>query len=157
MIKIIAAVNNLNFIGKNNNLIFTDKIDMQHFKNTTTGSIVVMGYNTFLSLNSKPLPNRLNIVFTNKDLYNLSTNQLIFTNSIDFILDLAVENDVWIIGGGQIYKQFIDYCQELVLTEVDENTVGDVLFPQFNKSEYTYTLLEKYDKFKIGVYSKRLL
>lgn len=157
MIKIIAAVNNLNFIGKNNKIIFTDKIDMQHFKNTTIGSIVVMGYNTFLSLNSKPLPNRLNIVLTNKDLYNLSTNQLIFTNSIDFILDLAVENDVWIIGGGQIYKQFIDYCQELVLTEVDENTVGDVLFPQFNKSEYTYTLLEKYDKFKIGVYSKRLL
>ena len=157
MIKIIAAVNNLNFIGKNNKLIFTDKIDMQHFKNTTTGSIVVMGYNTFLSLNSKPLPNRLNIVLTNKDLYNLSTNQLIFTNSIDFVLDLAIENDVWIIGGGEIYKQFIDYCQELVLTEVDENTVGDVLFPQFNKSDYTYTLLEKYDKFKIGVYSKRLL
>ena len=157
MIKIIAAVNNLNFIGKNNKLIFTDKIDMQHFKNTTIGSIVVMGYNTFLSLNSKPLPNRLNIVLTNKDLYNLSTNQLIFTNSIDFVLDLAIENDVWIIGGGEIYKQFINYCQELVLTEVDDNTIGDVLFPQFNKSEYTYTLLEKYDKFKIGVYSKRLL
>lgn len=157
MIKIIAAVNNLNFIGKNNKLIFTDKIDMQHFKNTTIGSIVVMGYNTFLSLNSKPLPNRLNIVLTNKDLYNLSTNQLIFTNSIDFVLDLAIENDVWIIGGGEIYKQFINYCQKLVLTEVDDNTIGDVLFPQFNKSEYTYTLLEKYDKFKIGVYSKRLL
>lgn len=157
MIKIIAAVNNLNFIGKNNNLIFTDKTDMQHFKNTTTGGIVVMGYNTFLSLNSKPLPNRLNIVLTNKDLYNLSTNQLVFTNSIDFVLDLAIENDVWIIGGGEIYKQFINYCQELVLTEVDDNTVGDVLFPQFNKADYTYTLLEKYDKFRIGVYSKRLL
>lgn len=157
MIKIIAAVNNLNFIGKNNNLIFTDKIDMQHFKNTTTGGIVVMGYNTFLSLNSKPLLNRLNIVLTNKDLYNLFTNQLIYTNSIDFILDLAIENDVWIIGGGEIYKQFIDYCQELVLTEVDDNAIGDVLFPQFNKADYTYTLLEKYNKFKIGVYSKRLL
>lgn len=156
MIKIIAAVNNLNFIGKNNNLIFTDKIDMQHFKNTTTGNIIIMGYNTFLSLNSKPLPNRLNIVLTNKDLYNLSTNQLIFTNSIDFVLDLAIENDVWIIGGGEIYKQFINYCQELVLTEIDDNTIGDVLFPQFNKADYTYTLLKKYNKFKIGVYNKRL-
>ena len=143
MIKIIAAVNNLNFIGKDNNLIFTNKIDMKHFKDTTTNNIVVMGYSTFLSL-------------TNKDLYNLSTNQLIYTNSIDFVLDLAIENTVWVIGGGEVYKQFIDYCQEIVLTEVDNDTIGDVLFPQFNKSDYTYTLLEKYDKFKIGVYNKRL-
>ena len=156
MIKIIAAVNNLNFIGKDNNLIFTNKIDMEHFKDSTTNSIVVMGYNTFLSLNSKPLPNRLNIILTNKDLYNLSTNQLIYTNSIDFVLDLAIENVVWVIGGGEIYKQFISYCQEIVLTEVDDDSIGDVLFPQFNKSDCTYILLEKYDKFKIGVYNKRL-
>lgn len=124
---LIANVNELGYIGINNQLISYNKVDMQHFKNVTKNNIVVMGYNTYLSMNLKPLSNRFNIVFTNKSIKN--TNDVVFTNKVEDIIELAKYADIWVIGGNSIYNLFKDYYNTLYITTTKNRIVGDIMFP----------------------------
>ena len=156
MLKIIASVNSAGYIGKGNKLLYNDKRDMLHFKSTTMNDVVIMGYNTYLSMNRKPLKNRVNIVLTNNHLEIESTDRIIFTNSISLILDLSIDNTVWVIGGGEIYEKFIDLCYEIVLTEIDDDRIGDTKFPYFDKSKYVCSTIDSYDNVVINSYKKIL-
>ncbi|MDD2392347.1 MAG: dihydrofolate reductase [Bacilli bacterium] len=133
-LKIIAAIGQNNELGKDNNLIWKLPNDLHFFKETTINKTVVMGKNTFYSL-PKVLPNRKNIVITDSKIEN---GEIIQYSSIeDFIYDYKdSDEEVFIIGGAMIYKQFIDLADELYLTEIDASAEADVFFPNFNKDDY---------------------
>lgn len=137
MISCIAAVNNDYGIGKNGNLLFHLKEDMERFKELTTGKTVIMGRKTLDSLpGGKPLPNRNNIVIThNIDL--LKSNPDLYSESAELALGKAILNrkDIFIIGGESIYKQLLRYCDKVYLTEVHVDCDADTYFPSL-RSEF---------------------
>lgn len=134
-ISIIVAVGKNLEIGKGNDLIWHFKDDMKFFKETTTGHAVVMGRKTFESL-PHALPNRHNIVITNNKEYQAEGADVV--TSIDDAIKLCGDDEIFIIGGGTIYKAFLPMADKLYLTEIDaEDTEAEIYFPSFNKDDYT--------------------
>ena len=150
-IKIIAAMDSNCNIGKEGKLPWQGKPeyrwDMSHFKETTINNIVVMGYNTFVSLNCKALPNRVNYVITKNHVYNIEDNNVnkIFTSIEDLndwyqrwcVSDKDFKyEDLYIIGGAKIYKEFLQMglVDEIILSVFDEKFDADIQFP----IEYLY-------------------
>lgn len=155
-ISMIAAIGRNLELGKGNDLIWHFKEDMKFFKETTTGSSVIMGRKTFESL-PKALPNRKNIVITNNRDYIADGGYVV--NSIEKALELAGDN-AFIIGGGNIYSQFLPLADTLYLTEIDDECAdADTYFPQFDKDAYTANLIAEYEvndiKFKHICYTKK--
>ena len=139
---IIACVNKSNSLGLNGELLYKIKKDLLNFKRMTTNNVVIMGKNTYDSLPIKPLKNRINIVITNKDGCDEKEN-LYFVNSVESAINLCerffLDKEIFIIGGGMIYKEFINLATEMRLTIVNDDTKGDTFFPKFNENEwYTY-------------------
>ena len=123
-------------IGKNNDMMFSLKKDMKFFRETTSGHTVVMGGNTLRSLpNQKPLKNRVNIVLTRGQV----CDECVVVRSFDELKNelKARENteDIYIMGGGAIYNELIDYCDEALVTKVDAIGGADVFFPNLDKKE----------------------
>lgn len=133
MINIVVAIDKNNGIGKDNQLLVHIKPDLKHFKELTINKTVVMGYNTYLSLPNKPLPNRKNIILTTKDI--LIDGCEVY-NSIDDLLDDYKNEDLYIIGGESIYKQFIDIADKLYITYINESFEADRFFPETNTNEW---------------------
>ncbi len=117
-------------IGFNNQLLWNVKEDMQFFKRVTTGKIIVMGRKTFESI-GRPLPNRTNIVLTRDHTYKPEGVNVV--TGIDTIFGLAMTYDVFIVGGGEIYKTFLPFTDNLYVTEVmrndDKEVEYDTVFP----------------------------
>ena len=157
-ISMIAAVGKNNELGKNNGLIWDLKEDLKFFKETTMGHPVVMGRNTFLSL-PKVLPGRKNIVISDVDLINDKIE--VYKSIKEFLENYKNFNEeLFIIGGASIYRQFIDLASKLYLTEIDATDKdADVYFPEFNKDNYERVLLSQNDnsnpKYKHVLYKKK--
>lgn len=155
-VSMIAAVGKNLELGKNNNLIWHFKEDMKFFKDTTMGHTVVMGRKTFESL-PKALPGRKNIVISSNAEYQAQGATVV--TSVEEALQIADNEEVFIIGGGKIYAEFLPYADKLYLTEIDaEYEDADTYFPQFNKSDYIKEIINYYDidgvKFYHVVYKK---
>lgn len=148
MFSIIAAVGKNNELGKKGDLIFHIKEDMQFFKETTTGHTVIMGFKTWESL-PKKLPNRKNIVVSFEEIEGPDE---CVTDLVQFIKDNENTNEeIFVIGGGSIYAQFIDHAKRIYLTEIDgEDSEADVFFPTFDKSKYKRTVLQKGNSGKLS-------
>lgn len=139
----IAAVGKNLELGKNNDLIWHFKDDMRFFKETTTGNTVVMGRKTFESL-PHALPNRRNIVITSDKNYVAPGAET--AHSLDEAVSLCGDDTVFVIGGGNVYKQFLPLANKLYLTEIDaECKDADTFFPDFDKSLYTREQLTDYN------------
>ena len=157
MISIIAAIGKNGEIGKNNELIWHIKEDLQNFKNLTMNKYIVMGANTYASL-PKRLEGRKYIVLSNhlKEI----ENGLLFKNFDDLIEFINKQNEeIMIIGGSSIYKSFIPYADKIYLTEIDDTSEADAYFPDFDKSKYRYSVLkencDKELKYKFVIYEKK--
>lgn len=134
-ISMIAAVGKNRELGKNNDLIWHFKDDMKFFRETTTGNTVVMGRKTFESL-PHALPNRRNVVITSNKDYSAEGAEVV--GSVNEALELTKNDNVFIIGGGKIYSEFLKIADKLYLTEIDaECKDADTFFPEFNKADYT--------------------
>lgn len=134
-IKIIAAVGMNNELGKNNDLIWKLKEDLNFFKNETMNKTIVMGYKTYKSLPGL-LKGRKHIVLTHNKIDN---NEVLTFDSIDKLKEYLpnINDDIYIIGGATVYKIFIDICDEIVLTEINETCENaDVYFPKFDKNKF---------------------
>ncbi len=133
---IIACVGKNLELGKDNDLIWHLPKDLKYFKEVTINHTVLMGENTFKSLPGV-LKNRHNIVLTMSRDINIPREVEVF-HSIDEFIDKYKNKDetIFIIGGASIYKQFIDLCDTLYLTEVNAESQADVYFPKFNKSDF---------------------
>lgn len=160
-LSMIACVGKNLELGKNNDLIWHLPNDLKYFKKVTDGHVVVMGKNTFKSL-PKVLPNRKNIVLTfSYDTEKLPDGVEIFHGIEEFLDSYKdYQDEVFIIGGASIYKQFLKYADNLYLTEVDmESDQADVYFPKFDKSLYNKEIvLENSDnniKYKHVIYRRK--
>ena len=140
-ISMIACVGENLELGKNNDLLWHLPNDLKFFKQVTLGKTVIMGRRTYESLPSK-LPKRRNIVIMLPNEEKIDGVDIFY--SIDEVLE-EVKNtneEVFIIGGASIYRQFLPYATKLYLTEVKKSDKdADVYFPNFNKDEYKKTIL----------------
>lgn len=144
MISLIVAIDKNNAIGKENQLLCKLSDDMKNFVKHTVGKTVVMGRKTFDSLGSKPLPNRQNVVLSNSLPYHIGEQLgVVVVNNIESILTLSEtkpSKEFVIIGGEEIYKQFLPYASKIYLTEIQALfTEADAFFPQYDKSEWFVT------------------
>jgi dihydrofolate reductase len=137
MLSIIVAVASNWAIGKENNLLWHISEDLKFFKRTTLGSPIIMGYNTFLSLGSKALPKRRNIVI-NRNVEEEAPSGVEFVRSLDEAVALVKdEPQAFIIGGGRIYAAALDIVDQLYVTHVD--TViedADTFFPDLTQTKW---------------------
>ena len=131
MISIIVAVSEDYGIGKNNELLWHIPEDMKRFKNLTFGHCVIMGKKTWESLPKKPLPGRKNIVLTDDP--DEVIDQCITAYSIEDALDKCKLNEeIFIIGGGSIYRQFMPIADRLYITHVHRQAAADIFFPEID-------------------------
>ncbi|MBO4311240.1 MAG: dihydrofolate reductase [Lachnospiraceae bacterium] len=133
---LIACVDANWGIGYKNELLVRIPSDQKFFRETTTGKVVVMGRKTLDSFpNGKPLKNRTNIVITsNKNLEK--REEEIYVNSLEECLELLKnykDEDIFIIGGASIYKQFLPYCRKAYITKVDREFSADSYFPNLDR------------------------
>lgn len=137
-IELIVAKSSNNVIGKNNELIWDIPEDRTHFKNVTMGKTIVMGRNTYESI-GRPLPGRKNVIITS-DPSKINDERLSFVSSVEEVLELAKVEEVVIIGGDSVYKQFLPYCDILHVTEIDKDFEGDTFFPVIDENTWSLKL-----------------
>lgn len=133
-ISIIVATSKNNVIGKEGGIPWHLSSDLKRFKALTTGHPIVMGRRTFESI-GRPLPGRRNIVISNS--VNAIDGCDIMKSVDELLNDKSLDGKVFIIGGGEIYKQFLPYAKKVYLTEVEtEIADGDTFFPDLNPMEW---------------------
>lgn len=136
----IAAIGKNRELGKDNTLIWNFKQDMKFFRETTKGHTIVMGRKTFESLPGM-LPKRHHIVISRTN-PSLPEGVEVFSSIEDFIKAYKdVKEEVFVIGGAQIYTQMLPYCDRLLLTEIDQTYDADAFYPDFDKNQYIRTEL----------------
>jgi dihydrofolate reductase len=132
MINIIVATSNNGCIGKGGDLPWKLPRDLRWFKEKTMGKTIIMGRGTFDSIGNKPLPNRRNIVLTRGD---KKWDGVETFSKLTDALDSTKGSEVFIIGGGEIYKQTMGLAARIYLTRVDVDIEdGDVFFPEMEES-----------------------
>jgi dihydrofolate reductase len=138
-ISIIAACSRNRVIGKNNDLPWHLPDDMKYFMETTKGHHVIMGRKNYESIPEKfrPLPNRINLVLTNQRNFQAPRCQIIHSLRDGFeIANHANEQELFVIGGAEVYKLALPYASKLYLTEIAAEIDGDTFFPPFVKQEW---------------------
>ena len=135
MIKAIVHVDREWGIGKGNDMMFSLPKDMKFFRETTMGHTVVMGGNTLRSFpNGKPLKNRTNIVLSRGQV----RDDCVIVRSYEELKSemKARENEeIYVIGGGEVYKELLPYCHEVLVTKVDAVGGAEVFFPNLDQME----------------------
>ena len=149
MLSAIVAIDNNNGIGKDNDLLYSHKLDMKRFVEKTKGKTVIMGYKTWLSLKKPFLPGRRNVVLFDAegpdDIPNIFYNALIQVDDIEkltwatplhFIENIKTyrdsEEEFIIMGGANVYDRFYPYLDKLYLTIFDRSEEADKFFPKIN-------------------------
>jgi len=134
---LIVAVDKNFGIGNDSKLLYNIPEDMQHFKNLTINKVVIMGRSTLDSLpHSKPLKNRVNIVLTRDK--NLEVDGAIILHSVEEVLAYIKQyntDDVFIIGGESIYREFLPYTKFAYLTKIDSNKEANKYFENLDKQK----------------------
>lgn len=164
---LIVAMDQNRGIGKNNDLLWHLPADMKFFRTTTTNHIVVMGRKNFESIPEKfrPLPNRLNVVLTRNKEYE-AKDCLVFHSLEECLAHFKSEKDrtVFIIGGGEIYRQSLemDAIDEMYITHVETTLDADTFFPALEEEKWSNTIIDSHPKddknpfnFTIRHYQKR--
>lgn len=137
-LSIIVAITENFGIGKDNDLLLNIPGDLKHFKNTTNGHTVVMGSRTFESLPHGALPNRRNIVLSLNPDFTAEGCEI--ARSIEEVKTLcANDGEIFIMGGGAIYKEFYPLVNRLYLTVAHTEVEADTFFPPIDYTEWTET------------------
>lgn len=153
---LIASVAQNMVIGRNGQLVFKNRLDMQRFRQLTIGNPVIMGKRTFDSLPPKyrPLPDRTNIVLTHQS--GFQHPGVIVACSIDHALELAGSSrPIYVIGRAQVYNQTISKANNLELTEVKLDLPGDAYFPEYKDGQWSEVQRTSYGKFDFVTYLRR--
>lgn len=135
MITAIAAVSESWGIGKNNDLLFSIPEDKKFFRRTTLNHTVVMGRKTLQSLpNGKPFKDRENIVLSRDK--NFCCEGAKICGSIEEVLKMIdKDEEAFVVGGGEVYKAMLPYCERAVITKVEADPESDVFFPDLDGDE----------------------
>ncbi|MGY4765575.1 dihydrofolate reductase [Kribbella sp. CWNU-51] len=146
---LIAAVGRNGVIGRDNDLPWRIREDLQHFKALTLGHTLVMGRKTYDSI-GRPLPGRRTVVVTRQLAW--------FADGVDVVHNLEEalthDGDLYVAGGGEIYRQALPYADRLELTEVDQSPTGDVTFPSLDHAGWIETARDPHEGFTFVSYRR---
>ena len=153
----ISAITKERVIGLNNTLPWHIPEDFKYFKDTTVGKPIIMGRKTFESLDKKPLPNRKNIVITTqaKEIYKDIDNVIVVNNKDEALTACDNAPEVMIIGGANIYTQFLPMADRLYLSIVHKNYPGDTFFPDYSGYNWEEVSKDERDGFTIYILDKK--
>jgi dihydrofolate reductase len=145
---LIVAVDKNWGIGKDNDLLISIPEDMEYFKEKTMGKVVIMGKNTLESFpGAKPLKNRTNIVLALETDYLVDGATVVYTMD-DFLKEAAKypNEDVFVIGGGSIYRQMLEHCDTCYITYIDHSFDADTFIPNLDEMDEWY-IAEESEKY----------
>ena len=147
-VKAILACDMNYGIGKNGDLPWPrSSRDMAWFRNNTIDGVVLMGRQTWLSIGSKPLPNRVNVVVSGRQ---LEGPEYTTSGDMKMILDRLVnrypEQDIWVIGGADVYEQALPYCDQLYLTRISRDYDCDRFVDSDITKEFPQNIFRMQDK-----------
>jgi len=143
MISIIVAVSDDWGIGWDNKLLWHIPEDLKRFKRLTIGRCVIMGKKTWESLPKRPLPGRKNIVLT--DIPDECIDCSVTAYSVEDALSKCDRNEeIFIIGGGSVYRQFLPVADRLYISHVHKKALSDVFFPEIDKLQWVVVEKEEY-------------
>ena len=133
MINMIVCMDKGDGIGVNGGLLYHLKGDLKHFRQKTLGTTIIMGRKTFESI-GRPLPKRINIVLSRQPFEH---EGVIWKNSFESAVDFVKEFDeIMLIGGGELFKQYLPKADKLYLTQIQADIDGDTFFPEINWAEW---------------------
>ncbi|MDT9587069.1 MAG: type 3 dihydrofolate reductase [Candidatus Arsenophonus melophagi] len=142
-ISLIAAMAANQVIGLKNNMPWSLCADLTWFKHNTLNKPVIMGRITYEAI-GKPLPQRLNIILSQK--YSSNNQEVIWVHSIDDALEIVKEaEEIMIIGGGRVYESFLPFAHRLYLTHIDAEIIGDTYFPIYEVHEWYSIFIEYHE------------
>lgn len=144
MVSIIVAIAQNGTIGDKNALLWHIKEDMRFFRTTTSGHAVVMGRKTFESLGSRPLPKRTNIVITRAD--REFEGALTAHSLEEAIAMVAGDEEIFIIGGAQIYAEALKVADRMYITFVERDYEGDTAFPAIDYDKWMLVVSERHER-----------
>lgn len=147
---LIAAVGTNGVIGRDNDLPWRIREDLQRFKQLTLGHTLVMGRKTYDSI-GRPLPGRRTVVVTRQP--GWSADGVDIAHSLEEAL--GYDGTLYVAGGGDIYRQALPHADALELTEVDQSPEGDVTFPDLDLSTWTESTRDPRDGFSFVSYRRR--
>ena len=142
-LSLIVAYDKDRGIGKDGTIPWNIPEDLKWFRERTMGAAVVMGSRTYYSIpeNKRPLDGRKNYVLTRKEAFPESG--VTFLHSVKDVIDISKHEDVYVAGGGSLYKQLIGYCDTLYITEIQWSFQCDTFFPKINEPDYVELLTTK--------------
>jgi dihydrofolate reductase len=152
MIALVVAVAENRVIGKENKLIWHLPADLKYFKQLTSGHPIIMGRKTYESI-GRPLPNRTNIVITRQA--DFKAEGCLVANSLTDALMLAqqLDENIYVIGGAEIYKQAMFLADTIYLTEVHHSFEGDTFFPEIDTILWEETAREDHQPDEKNAYA----
>ena len=151
-ITLLAAVGRNRVIGRDGDMPWHLPEDLKHFKHTTMGHPLVMGRKTFESI-GRVLPGRRTIVITRQPQWTHAGVEA--AHSLPEALSLAGPGDeVFVVGGGEVYAEAMPFAQRMVLTEVTESPEGDTWFPEWDHSQWHEVSREQHAGFEIATYER---
>lgn len=154
---IIASISQNGVIGYENNIPWKSKKELLHFKNVTTGSPILMGRKTFDSI-GKILDDRLNIVISSNKVRKSSNSNLIYFDSVRksyLYLKKNHFNKVFICGGYRIYRNTIKHADEMIISNMHFDVMGDLKFPKINQKLWIVVKEEHYNEFTVIYYQRK--
>ena len=131
MISLLVAYAHGRVIGKDGKIPWRLPNDLRYVKRVTTGHTVVMGHTTFESI-GRPLPNRRNVVLTHNNTLTIPGVEVL--HSVEEAL--ALDNDLFVLGGENVYREFLPLADRLYITEIDYKTDGDTFFPEWDRDAF---------------------
>jgi len=141
MISLVVAISKNNVIGNNGVIPWKIKGEQIRFKELTTGKTIIMGRKSFQEI-GRPLPNRKTIVISNTE--NIVFDNCMSVKSLIEAFDLVKgEEEVFVAGGGQVYKEAFPYADKIYITIIDKIIEGNVYFPEINKYDFVKTYEER--------------
>src|SRR5262245_3007641 len=153
---LIAAVARNGVIGRDNELVWRDRDDLQRFKRLTLGHVLVMGRRTYDSI-GRPLPGRTTVVVTRRP--DWTAPGVMVAHSFDEAVKLAEDvcpgQDVYVAGGGEIYRRALPHADRLELTEIDADLDGDTQFPAYDISDWREVARENRDDYSWATYARQ--
>lgn len=156
----IAAMARNRVIGINNQLPWNLPEDMRYFKQKTKGKIIIMGRKTFESFGGNPLPDRFHIVITRQKDFVFFHPQVAVVSGFSSALALAREKipeyseEVFIIGGGEIYQQSLELLNRIYLTIIEQDYAGDAKFPEFDLEKFKLKSTEQRTGFSFNLFER---
>jgi dihydrofolate reductase len=144
MISIIVAISEDLGIGKDNDLLWHISEDLKRFKRLTFGNTVIMGKKTWESLPRRPLPGRKNIVLTDDPQECIDCSVTAYS-IVDALSKCEKGEEIFVIGGGSVYRQFIPIADRLFITHVHRKAPADVYFPEIDPDLWQVTEKEEFN------------